>query len=115
MNWSALHNRGFAMGRQNTVEFTMEDVIEAMEAIQFEAGGKVTIDCELYPDPRGRQRVMWTATLVASPGGWVKPQAYTASQGWPTNTHRSVLALLWSLLHAVDQEFEASKAIATMQ
>jgi len=103
------------MGRDRSVEFTMEDVIVAMEAIEIDSYGKVTIDMERYPDPKGRQRVMWTATLVASPGGWVKPQAYTACQGWPTNTHRSVLALLWSLLHAVDQEFQAAKAIATME
>lgn len=96
------------MRHDKQMGFTMEDVIVAMEAIEIESGGKVTLDCERYAGSNGRQRVMWTATLVAKPTGAMFGQTYIASQGWPTNTHKTVLALLWSLLHSVDQQFQAA-------
>lgn len=92
----------------------MSDVIEAMEAIQLERGGKVTLDCELHREGKGRARVLWTATLVSQPSGYANPTSFTAQQGWPTNTHRSVLALLWSLLHDVDNQFEAAEHVASL-
>lgn len=102
------------MATKQTTQFKFEDICDAMEAIELETGGKLVIELERYAGKAGRQRVAWTALLTVRVGPQKVEKLFLATQGWPTHTHRTVLGLVWSLLHKVHQEAEAANHLAQM-
>lgn len=98
-----------------TNAFTPSEIAAVMMEVQKDTLGQVSMSWEPSSQIDGSVHSTITVSLWATltPSG--ARCNFTASQTWPTHTHKTLLGLVYSLLVAVNQQFDAAVVLAEMR
>jgi len=87
------------------------EIADVMAAIQAETGCKVLCNWEVHSNSDTGTRLLVTVALEGHLANVTTLQKWTAVQTWPCNTHKTILGLMYNLLIATQQQYDASKVL----
>lgn len=87
------------------------EIADVMAAIQAETGCKVLCTWEVHSSGDTGTRLLVTVGLEGHLSPATTLQKWTALQTWPCNTHKTILGLMYNLLIASQQQYDAAKAL----
>ena len=103
-----------ALQKQPTAEFKPSDLAEYVAAFEEQCNMRVTFTWSLLV--RKDKPLGWKLTLHGRMPHQTPADAdmYTIPREWPTNSHKTILALMYSMLYQLDSEVRAAMTLAAM-